>query len=75
MEGYGSQKNYANKLALNNWILSIDADEVLSNELIDEIKALNLNDENLCFNIPLKQLMWQTYKTWAMEKRTSCTAV
>lgn len=53
-EGYGSQKNYANKLALNNWILSIDADEVLSNELIDEIKALNLNDENLAFNIPFK---------------------
>ena len=53
-EGYGSQKNYANDLASNNWVLSIDADEVLSNELINEINTLNLSDENTAFNIPFK---------------------
>ena len=32
--GYSEQKNLANKLASHDWILSIDADEVLSDELI-----------------------------------------
>lgn len=32
-DGYGSQKNYANALASGRYILSIDADEVLSPEL------------------------------------------
>lgn len=32
-DGYGSQKNYANTLAQGRYILSIDADEVLSPEL------------------------------------------
>lgn len=53
-EGYGLQKNYANNLANNNWVLSIDADEILSNELIAEVKTLNLNDENTVYNIPFK---------------------
>jgi len=37
-DGYGSQKKYAVSLSRNNWILSLDADEVLSDELVDEIK-------------------------------------
>jgi glycosyltransferase involved in cell wall biosynthesis len=39
-EGYGAQKNFAAKLCGKNWILSIDADEWLSPELAEEIKAL-----------------------------------
>ena len=31
--GYSEQKNFANSLATNDWILSIDADEELSDEL------------------------------------------
>ena len=31
--GYSEQKNFANSLASNDWILSIDADEELSDEL------------------------------------------
>ena len=31
--GYSEQKNYANSLATGDWILSIDADEALSDEL------------------------------------------
>lgn len=31
--GYSAQKNYANSLATNDWILSIDADEAISEEL------------------------------------------
>jgi glycosyltransferase involved in cell wall biosynthesis len=32
-EGYAKSKNYANKLAEHDWVLSIDADEALSAEL------------------------------------------
>ncbi len=37
--GYGPQKNYANSLARGNYILSIDADEVLSPPLREAILA------------------------------------
>lgn len=37
-EGYGDQKQFAVSLAKNKWILCLDADEVLTDELIEEIK-------------------------------------
>jgi len=36
--GYARQKNYALSLCSNKWVLSLDADEVLSDALINEIK-------------------------------------
>lgn len=36
-KGYGDQKNYAAGIAKNNWVLSVDADEVISDELKNEI--------------------------------------
>ncbi|MBZ0147322.1 MAG: glycosyltransferase family 2 protein [Pseudorhodoplanes sp.] len=38
-EGFGAQKNFALSLAQGDWILSLDADERVSKELADEIKA------------------------------------
>lgn len=38
--GYAAQKNYALTLATKKWILSLDADEVVSNELAKEISNL-----------------------------------
>ena len=40
-EGYAAQKNFGNSLAVNPYILSIDADEELSPELQEEIKLLS----------------------------------
>lgn len=37
-DGYGAQKRYAVAQAANDWVLCIDADEVLSDALIREIK-------------------------------------
>jgi glycosyltransferase involved in cell wall biosynthesis len=37
---YGEQKNFATRQAANNWILSLDADEVLSRELQQSIRDL-----------------------------------
>ena len=38
--GFSAQKNYAASIASNDWILSIDADERVTPDLADEIKAL-----------------------------------
>ncbi|MDQ8039949.1 MAG: glycosyltransferase family 2 protein [Rickettsiella sp.] len=44
--GFGLQKNRALCKARGKWVLSIDADEELSGELIDEIKQI-VNDSNV----------------------------
>jgi glycosyltransferase involved in cell wall biosynthesis len=41
--GYAEQKNYANSLCTNNHIISLDADEVLSEYLKQEIIAIKKN--------------------------------
>ena len=41
--GYGPQKRYAEEQCRNDWLLNLDADEVLSPELIEEIQALFAN--------------------------------
>lgn len=53
--GYSGMKNWANGLATHNWLLSIDADEVLSAELIASIhqwkqsKPVNASMKRLSF--------------------------
>ena len=37
-DSFSNQKNYALSLAMNEWVLHLDADEVLSQELKEEIK-------------------------------------
>lgn len=46
-KGYGPTKNYAVTKAQYEWILSIDGDEVLSDELIQEIKELSLRPDQI----------------------------
>ena len=42
-DGYSNQKNYANSLTTKPYILSLDADEELSNELISSILKVKMN--------------------------------
>jgi len=52
--GYGEQKNYAISKAKNDWVLCIDADEYLTQELIHElIKELENTGENRGYQIPM----------------------
>ncbi len=44
--GYSAQKNFANQLATNDFILSIDADEALSESLQNSLLALKKNGAN-----------------------------
>lgn len=46
-EGFGQQKRFAVEKASNNWILSIDADEVVSEKLKEEIIAVLSKDPNV----------------------------
>lgn len=51
-EGYVKQKNYANSLATCDLILSIDADEALSEELIKSIQTIkNQSVENKAYSM------------------------
>ncbi|RIJ36746.1 glycosyltransferase family 2 protein [Pontibacter oryzae] len=49
--GFGPLKNLAAQHASNNWILSIDSDEVLTPELQQELLQLNLSDSKLAYTI------------------------
>jgi glycosyltransferase involved in cell wall biosynthesis len=51
-KGYSKQKNYGNGLASNDWILSVDADEALSEELKNAILFEKQNGKgfNYSFN-------------------------
>lgn len=42
--GFGPTKNKASSYASNDWILSLDSDEILNKELIDEISKQNYED-------------------------------
>jgi glycosyltransferase involved in cell wall biosynthesis len=44
-DNYIAQKNYAISLASNAWILSVDADEVVSPDLRSEIEALDFDSD------------------------------
>lgn len=50
-EGYGSNKNKGVAMARYNWILSVDADEVIDDRLSQEIQKLLLADESIVYNI------------------------
>ena len=45
-EGYGHARNYASSLAVNDWILAIDADERITTELAKSIQILS-NPDNM----------------------------
>jgi glycosyltransferase involved in cell wall biosynthesis len=45
--GFGPCHNEASRLAKHDWILSIDADEVMSENLIQEIQSLSLNPQTV----------------------------
>ncbi len=53
--GFGPTHNKASTLAKNDWILSIDSDEIPSKELLEEINGLKL-DSQCIYSVPRKNL-------------------
>ncbi len=68
MDIEGKHRNWAYSQAKNNWILSLDADEKVSEELKQEIEnALKNNTEFAAFSIPLRNFIgehWVRYGGW-----------
>jgi glycosyltransferase involved in cell wall biosynthesis len=50
-EGYGINKNKGVAAAKHNWILSLDADEIIDDVLIKHLQTLTLNDRTIVYNI------------------------
>jgi glycosyltransferase involved in cell wall biosynthesis len=52
--GYGEQKRFAVNAAVNDWVLCLDADEWLTDALVEEILLAMKNPGNTCgFKIPM----------------------
>ncbi len=49
--GYGATKNYGHSLAKNDWILSIDADEVVDSTLAKSILKIKDTDKDIVYKI------------------------
>lgn len=50
---YANQKNFAQNLCANDWVLSLDADEVLSESLIREILEIKKNPQYMVYKIKI----------------------
>lgn len=79
--GFGKMHNIASDLARHDWILSIDADEVVSEELSKELLSLKLDPStvyalprhNFFNNKEIRWCGWQREKVWRLynKKMTS----
>jgi len=67
---YGTNKNYGNELAKYNWILSIDADELPDDELINSLHHISLGNANVAYDIPFRSYCGKQavlYGNWGRE--------
>ena len=56
-KGYGQTRNEATAIAVNKWILALDADERLSPELATAIKGCALNDGKILYGFKRKSFL------------------
>jgi glycosyltransferase involved in cell wall biosynthesis len=69
-EGFGTQKKYAVSKAANDWVLCIDADEVLSDELITEIRTeLGTNVSFAAYELPMNLVFLDKEFRYGKESR------
>lgn len=62
--GYGKQKNFALGLCSNEWVLSLDADEVLTDELIEEIRSLDFDSDVVGYRVARKLFVGDRFICW-----------
>jgi len=75
--GFGPTKNVAATHASNDWILSLDSDEVITKELRDELDALDISDSSKVYALKMDdyflghRLKFRTEKKVRMYNRTA----
>ncbi|HAO46994.1 MAG TPA: glycosyltransferase family 2 protein [Chitinophagaceae bacterium] len=69
--GYGINKNMGIEAAAYDWILSLDADEAIDEELKQSLQQLSLQKENEVFTIRFKNFFcnkWIRFGEWGFDK-------
>lgn len=56
-EGFGKTKMKANSFAKYDWILSLDADEMIDSQLRDELLSTSFNNENIVYKIRFRNFL------------------
>jgi glycosyltransferase involved in cell wall biosynthesis len=51
--GFGNTRNRATSYASNNWILSLDSDEILDDKIINEIKSQDYSNKHIIYVLKL----------------------
>ena len=67
MENEGTHRNWAYSQARNEWVLSLDADEIATEELKKEISEVLLDTQFHAFSIPLRNFIgkyWVKHSGW-----------
>jgi glycosyltransferase involved in cell wall biosynthesis len=67
-DGYGQNKNKGIDAAKYNWILNLDADEAIDDELKAAIQQLDLTDENKVYDFKFKNFFcnkWIRFGEWS----------
>ncbi len=70
-DGYGQNKNKGIELARYNWILNLDADETIDEQLKTALGQLNLKDENTVYKLKFKNFFgnkWIRFGEWSGDK-------
>lgn len=70
-EGYGPNKNKGVAAAANDWILSIDADEIVDNELAHTLQNLPLTDASVIYMIRFRAFLGEQmirYGEWSNDR-------
>lgn len=70
-DGYGINKNKGIAVAKNDWILSLDADEAIDEELQKTLAELSLTNDNEVFDIRFKNFFckkWIRFGEWGFDK-------
>ena len=70
-QGYGQTRNEAAKIAANNWILALDADERITEKLASEINNLTLHNTNSLYGFKRENFLAAKkikYGEWGRDK-------
>lgn len=70
-EGFGQTKNTAIGLATYDWILSLDADEAIDDELKNTLLASSFTDDSMVYEINFKNFFgdkWLKHGEWGNDK-------